>query len=118
MGRGRIALGDARRRPKQFGGGVAELPRPYPLTPPRAPEREVEPLIGILMRLQAPKAPVGSLRVGKDTIEIGEAICFVGSRTDGDRMAIPHRLTTFTRCFTARGRQLRAPRFWLAADHL
>jgi hypothetical protein len=70
------------------------------------------------MRPQAPKVPVGSLRVGKNTIEIGEAICFVGSRTGGDRMAIPNRLTTFTRRFTARGRQLRAPGFWLAADHL
>jgi hypothetical protein len=39
------------------------------------------------------------LRVGKNTIEIGEAICFVGSGTDGDRMAILQRLATFTRCF-------------------
>jgi len=54
----------------------------------RALEREVEPLICILMGgLQAPR--LGLLRVGKTTIEIGEAIRFVGWRTDGDRTAIP-----------------------------
>jgi pyruvate kinase len=55
----------------------------------RSLEREIQRPIGILMDLQGPKIRVGTLQGGKITVEVGESIRFVRSRTDGDNSGIP-----------------------------
>ena len=55
----------------------------------RALEQEMNRPIGILMDLQGPKIRVGVIRDGKLVIAKGEAIRFVLSGGEGDRMSIP-----------------------------
>lgn len=55
----------------------------------RALEKEVGRPIGILLDLQGPKIRVGTIKDGRMTVEAGEAIRFVLTGSDGDRMSIP-----------------------------
>lgn len=55
----------------------------------RALEKEVGRPIGILLDLQGPKIRVGTIKDGRMTVEAGEAIRFVLTGSDGDRMTIP-----------------------------
>src|SRR3954466_407838 len=55
----------------------------------RALEQKVGRPIGILQDLQGPKIRVGTIKDGKLSVAAGEAVRFVLSGTDGDRMSIP-----------------------------
>jgi pyruvate kinase len=55
----------------------------------RALEQKVGRPIGILQDLQGPKIRVGTIRDGKLTVAAGEAVRFVQSGSEGDKMSIP-----------------------------
>lgn len=55
----------------------------------RALEQEMHRPIGILMDLQGPKIRIGTLHDNKIVVRAGEAVRFVRTGTDGNRLAIP-----------------------------
>jgi pyruvate kinase len=55
----------------------------------RALEQKVDRPIGILQDLQGPKIRVGTIKDGKFSTVAGEALRFVLSGSDGDKMSIP-----------------------------